>query len=71
MARVGQKASGVRQHSDKVPKAAFMLFAAKEYNRRNWVMQLHYGCKRDNNAYMYQQHLPEKSSARSSPPYGH
>ncbi len=36
-------------------KTAFMLFAAKEYNRRNWVMQLHYGCKRDNNAYMYQQ----------------
>lgn len=36
-------------------KTAFMLFVAKEYNRRNWVMQLHYGCKRDNNAYMYQQ----------------
>lgn len=35
-------------------KTAFMLFAAKEYNRMNWVMQLHYGCKRDNNAFMYQ-----------------
>ncbi len=35
-------------------KTAFMLFVAKEYNRRDWVMQLHYGCKRDNNAYMYQ-----------------
>ena len=36
-------------------KTAFMLFVAKEYNRMNWVMQLHYGCKRDNNAYMFQQ----------------
>lgn len=36
-------------------KTAFMLFVAKEYNRMGWAMQLHYGCKRDNNAYMYQQ----------------
>ena len=34
-------------------KTAFMQFAAKEYHRRNWVMQLHFGCKRDNNALMY------------------
>ncbi|MEG0688667.1 MAG: glucuronate isomerase, partial [Hungatella sp.] len=25
------------------------------YNWINWTMQLHYGCKRDNNAYMFQQ----------------
>lgn len=36
-------------------KTAFMLFVAKEYNRLGWAMQLHYGCKRDNNAYKYQQ----------------
>lgn len=36
-------------------KTAFMLFAAKEYHRMGWAMQLHYGCKRDNNAYMYRQ----------------
>lgn len=35
-------------------KTAFMLFVAKEYSRLDWAMQLHYGCKRDNNAYMYQ-----------------
>lgn len=35
-------------------KTAFMLFVAKEYHRMNWVMQLHYGCKRDNNAFMFQ-----------------
>lgn len=36
-------------------KTAFMLFIGREYNRMNWAMQLHYGCKRDNNAYMYGQ----------------
>lgn len=40
-------------------KTAFMLNMAKEYNKRGWVMQLHYGCKRDNNAYMYQQLGPD------------
>lgn len=40
-------------------KTAFMLFVAKEYHKRNWVMQLHYGCKRDNNAYMYKQLGPD------------
>lgn len=29
---------------------AFMLFVGGEYNTRNWVMQLHFGCKRNNNA---------------------
>ncbi len=40
-------------------KTAYMLFLGREYNRMNWVMQLHYGCKRDNNAYMYQQLGPD------------
>ena len=30
-------------------KTAFMTFVSGEYNKRNWVLQLHYGCKRDNN----------------------
>ena len=30
-------------------KTAFMLFAASEYRRLGWVMQLHYGCTRNNN----------------------
>ena len=33
-------------------KTAFMLFVAREYNRMGWIMQLHYGCKRDNNAFI-------------------
>ena len=34
-------------------KTAFMLFVAKEYTKRNWAMQLHYGCKRNNNDLMF------------------
>lgn len=30
-------------------KTAFLLYAGREYHRLNWVMQLHYGVKRDNN----------------------
>jgi len=40
-------------------KTAFMLFVGQEYHKRNWVMQLHYGCKRDNNALMYKQLGPD------------
>lgn len=40
-------------------KTAFMLFVAKEYNKRGWVMQLHYGCKRDNNALMFEKLGPD------------
>ena len=34
-------------------KFAFMAFVAAEYAKRNWVMQLHYGCQRDNNPVMF------------------
>lgn len=34
-------------------KTACLLFLAGEYKRLNWVMQLHYGCRRDNNLTMY------------------
>lgn len=40
-------------------KTAFMLFVGKQYHRLNWVMQLHYGCKRDNNALMYDRLGPD------------
>jgi len=35
-------------------KTAFMLFVGEQYKKRNWVMQLHFGCKRNNNTNMYQ-----------------
>lgn len=34
-------------------KTACMLYAASQYKKLGWVMQLHYGCKRDNNTSMY------------------
>lgn len=34
-------------------KTAFMLFVAAEYAEMGWAMQLHYGCKRDNNTGMF------------------
>lgn len=36
-----------------------MSFAAEEYAKRGWAMQLHYGCKRDNNTSMYRQLGPD------------
>lgn len=40
-------------------KTAFMLFVGKQYHRLGWVMQLHYGCKRDNNTLRYDQLGPD------------
>lgn len=38
---------------------AFMLFAGREYAKRGWVMQLHFGCKRNNNEMNYQKMGPD------------
>lgn len=40
-------------------KTAYMIFVGREYHARGWVMQLHYGCKRDNNTLRYQQLGPD------------
>lgn len=40
-------------------KTAFMLFSGREYHRLDWAMQLHYGCKRDNNTRMYEKIGPD------------
>ena len=41
-------------HSDEMKfKTAFMTFVSGEYTKRGWVLQLHYGCKRDNNKPMF------------------
>ena len=34
-------------------KTAFLLFMGKQYKRLGWVMQLHYGVKRDNNTKLF------------------
>ncbi|MBQ7656006.1 MAG: glucuronate isomerase, partial [Clostridia bacterium] len=40
-------------------KYAFMLFVGAEYHDRGWVMQLHYGCRRDNNGPMFRKLGPD------------
>ncbi len=40
-------------------KTMFMLFCGKEYKERGWVMQLHYGTKRDNNTAMFKKLGPD------------
>ncbi|ERL06993.1 glucuronate isomerase [Olsenella profusa] len=40
-------------------KTAFMRFVASEYVRLGWAMQLHYGCKRDNNTAMFERLGPD------------
>ena len=40
-------------------KYAMLLHCGREYKRLNWTMQLHYGCRRDNNIPMYQKLGPD------------
>ena len=40
-------------------KMAMMKHLANVYHEKNWVMQLHYGCKRDNNTLMFEQMGPD------------
>lgn len=40
-------------------KTAFMLYMGKKCKELDWVMQMHYGCKRDNNRAMYEKLGPD------------
>ena len=40
-------------------QTAFMLFEGEEISKRGWVMQLHFGCKRDNNTPMFEKLGPD------------
>lgn len=53
------KGERVTKEEELAYKMAQMEFLASEYAKRGWVMQLHYGCKRDNNVPMYQQLGPD------------
>lgn len=44
---------GISREEELKFKTEFMIFVSKEYARLGWAMQLHYGCKRDNNKAMY------------------
>lgn len=41
------------KEEEKKFKTAFMIALGKEYHKKNWVMQLHYGVKRDNNGKIF------------------
>ncbi len=43
----------VTKDEEKLFKTAFMVALGKEYYRKNWVMQLHYGVRRDNNGKIF------------------
>lgn len=40
-------------------KTALLGFLGHEYHQRNWAMQIHFGCLRDNNTLMYKQLGPD------------
>ncbi len=40
-------------------QSAFMAWASREYAERGWVMQLHFGCRRDNNRPMFERLGPD------------
>ena len=50
--RKGLAQEGVSREEELQFKTALMLALGRSYHRRGWVMQLHYGCKRDNNTLM-------------------
>ena len=43
----------VSREEEKKFETAFMVAMGREYHKKNWVMQLHYGVKRDNNGKIY------------------
>ncbi len=49
----------IDEREQAVFKTAFMAFAAREYRRRDWTMQIHYGCRRDNNGPAYRKLGPD------------
>lgn len=47
------------EHEVLAYKTAFMQFVASEYTRLGWAMQLHFGCRRDNNRAMFEKLGPD------------
>lgn len=43
----------ITKEEEKIFKTAFLAALGKEYHKKNWVMQLHYGVKRDNNSRLF------------------
>lgn len=47
------------EHEQEIFKTYMMQFFAREYHKRNMVMQIHFGCKRDNNSRMFKMLGPD------------
>ncbi len=54
-----RKTSALTKEEELKFKTAFMLFVSREYNKMDWALQLHYGCKRDNNTLMFEKLGPD------------
>lgn len=54
-----RKGESLSQEEEEAWKTALMLFLASEYRKRDWVMQLHYGCLRNNNTPMFKKLGPD------------
>jgi glucuronate isomerase len=50
---------GISREEELQFKTAFLLYMGGEYAKRDWAMQLHYGCKRDNNVARYRSLGPD------------
>lgn len=51
--------NAVSREEERKFKTAFLQFAASEYTKRDWGMQIHFGCRRDNNGEMYRKLGPD------------
>ena len=49
----------ITKEEERKVKTAFILAVGKEYHKRDWVMQLHYGVKRDNNRRVFNELGPD------------
>ena len=49
----------VTKQEERQFKTAFIVALGREYHRNNWVMQLHYGVKRDNNELLFKKLGPD------------
>lgn len=47
------RGQAVTREEELTYKTAFMGFVGREYKKLDWAMQLHYGCKRNNNGQMF------------------
>ncbi len=50
-----RRLSGASLTADEIDayKTSILLFCAREYSARGWTMQLHFGCRRNNNSAMF------------------